>query len=361
VFLLYPEHKRLWRTITLDTASCMWHGSTIPIGELKDLTQRQRFFLEPQHPKQRQYEALRRYFVEERPSQEVAAAFGYTEGSFRVLCHQFRRDPEPAFFLIAHPGPRTQPKKSAARALIEQLRKQNHSVYEIAEALKERGTPLSATAVGEVLRELGFAPRAFSLTPRRFSTCCGGLFLFLADLVHFDLDQIAQTIRLPGSKMIPAGHALRACLALKLWAIERKSHVMALVADAGLGLFCGLNCPPKKSYLSEYASRIAPTMTADLLVAWHTRLCGEDTLFPAQSFDLDFHAVPYHGEDPSSSVTTSPSAAAARGVSSSFSPMTPTRAPSAMPTPICVRAKSPRRSFASSTSGRKPTGTGPRT
>lgn len=321
MFLLYPEHKPLWCTDTLDTAYCMWHGSIMPIGEPKNLTQCQRFFLEPQHPKQRQYEALRRYFVEERPSQEVAAAFGYTEGSFRVLCHQFRRDPEPAFFLIAHPGPRTQPKKSAARALIEQLRKQNHSVYEIAEALQERGTPLSATAVGEVLRELGFAPlprrldeerpeiprptvepvadaRAFSLTPRRFPTCCGGLFLFLADLVHFDLDQIAQTIRLPGSKMIPAGHALRACLALKLWAIERKSHVMALVADAGLGLFCGLNCPPKKSYLSEYASRIAPTMTAELLVAWHTRLCGDDTLFPAQSFDLDFHAVPYHGEDP---------------------------------------------------------------
>lgn len=86
----------------------------MPIGEPKDLTQCQRFFLEPQHPKQRQYEALRRYFVEERPSQEVAATFGYTEGSFRVLCHQFRRDPELAFFLIAHPGPRTQPKKSAA-------------------------------------------------------------------------------------------------------------------------------------------------------------------------------------------------------------------------------------------------------
>ena len=44
--------------------------------------------------------------------------------------------------------------------------------------------------------------------------------------------------RLPGSMMIPAEHALRAGLALKLWSIERKSHVMALVADPGLALFC---------------------------------------------------------------------------------------------------------------------------
>ena len=35
------------------------------------------------------------------------------------------------------------------------------------------------------------------------------------------------------SKTIPVDHALRACLALKFWLIERKSHVMALVADQG--------------------------------------------------------------------------------------------------------------------------------
>ena len=129
----------------------------MPLGTPKEITDCRRFFLEPQHSKQRQYEALRRYFVDGRSSKEVAAEFGYTEGSFRVLCHHFRRDPEPAFFLIPTRGPQSQPKKSAARATIEHLRKRNHSVYEIAEALKEQGTALSATAVREVLRELGFA------------------------------------------------------------------------------------------------------------------------------------------------------------------------------------------------------------
>ena len=102
----------------------------MPIGAPKEITECRRFFLEPQHPKQRQYEALRRYFVEGHPSKKVAAEFGYTEGSFRVLCHHFRRDPEPAFFLTPVRGPQNQPKKSAARATIELLRKRNHSVYE---------------------------------------------------------------------------------------------------------------------------------------------------------------------------------------------------------------------------------------
>ena len=294
----------------------------MPIGTPKEITDCRRFFLEPQHSKQRQYEALRRYFVDGRSSKEVAAEFGYTEGSFRVLCHHFRRDPEPAFFLIPTRGPQSQPKKSAARATIEYLRKRNHSVYEIAEALKEQGTALSATAVSEVLRELGFAAlprrldeerpdlprptvesaadaRVLNLSPRRFPTRCGGLFLFVPDLVRLGLEQMADTARLPGSKMIPRTHALRACLALKLWAIERKSHVMALVADEGLGLFCGLNRIPKKSYLSEYSSRTTPKHTSALLGAWHSGVLAEQALFPAQSFDLDFHSVPYHGAHPS--------------------------------------------------------------
>ena len=104
------------------------------------------------------YEALRAFFVENRPSREVARAFGYSPGSFRVLCHQFRRDPHPEFFVSPTKGPREQPKKSKALDLTVALRKQNRSVYEISQALKERNMALSPTAVREVLRAQGFAP-----------------------------------------------------------------------------------------------------------------------------------------------------------------------------------------------------------
>ncbi len=54
----------------------------------------QDFFLSPQFPLQRQYEALRARFVDDEPSGEVARHFGYSPGAFRVLCYQFRHDPE---------------------------------------------------------------------------------------------------------------------------------------------------------------------------------------------------------------------------------------------------------------------------
>ena len=292
----------------------------MPIGAPKDLIACRQFFLESTHPKQRQYEALRAYFVEGRSSQEAATTFGYAVGSFRVLCHHFRRDPNPEFFVTSRRGPQTQPKKSAARDAIIELRKQNYSVYEISEALRDRGVALSPTGVREVLKAEGFAAlprrldeerpdrprplveavadvRAFSLAPRRFTTRCGGLFLFLPDLIRLKLDTLAKAARLPGSKMIPAPHALRASLALKLWSIERKRHVMALVTDEGLALFSGINVTPKKSYLSEYSSRVDPRKTTQLLAAWHAAVTG-DALFEGTSFNLDFHSVPYYGEHP---------------------------------------------------------------
>jgi hypothetical protein len=135
------------------------------------------------------------------------------------------------------------------------------------------------------------------LEPRKFFTRCGGLFLFLPELIRLHSEELAEAAQLPGSNMIPCAHALRACLALKLWSIERKSHVMALVADEGLALFSGLNVTPKKSYLSEYSCRITPRQTERLLAAWHDQLTGSK-LFDGSSFNLDFHSVPYYGHDP---------------------------------------------------------------
>jgi len=284
------------------------------------LTDCWRFFEEPATPRQRQYEALRAFFVKELTSAEAAQRFGYSPGAFRVLCHAFRRRELPEFFATARTGPREQPKKSRAREQIVALRKRNYSIYEISQALKEQGTPLSATAVREVLAQEGFAPlprrrdeerpvsvrpnaeavanvHDFVLAPREFTTRVGGLFLFVHDLVRLDSDALALGAKLPGSGMIPAGHALRAALALKLWSIERKSHVMALVADEGLALFCGLNAMPKKSFLSEYSSRITPQKVSRLLGLWHGQLTGE-ALLAGESLNLDFHSVPYFGEHP---------------------------------------------------------------
>ena len=292
----------------------------MPIEVPITLTKCRDYFLVPKDPRQRQYEAFRAFYAEGLPSDTVARRFGYTPASFRVLCHRFRRLRDPDFFVQPRRGPKSQPKKSAALDTIIALRKRNYSVYDISQSLKADGIPLSVTAVREVLKSEGFArlprrldeerlqqprptveevsdARSFSLEPTEFTTTCGGLFLFIPDLVRLDSSRLADTAHLPGSKMIPAEHALRSCLALKLWSIERKSHIMSLVTDRGLALFAGLNVIPKRSFLSEYSHRIDHAKTLGLLTAWQTSL-ADTGLVTGESFNLDFHSVPFFGEDP---------------------------------------------------------------
>ena len=127
-------------------------------GAVKELTECRRYFLEPRQARQRQYEALRAYFVEHLPSAEVARRFGYAPGSFRVLCHAFRRTAQPDFFSPLTGGRRPSSRLARARDQAVELRKQNYSVYEISETLRERGFELSPTAIRQILREEGFAP-----------------------------------------------------------------------------------------------------------------------------------------------------------------------------------------------------------
>ena len=161
-----------------------------------------------------------------------------------------RRHPQPARRLECHLGP--SPILASARR---------------ASLPRRAAAEFLAAAEGVRFRRISAAVyiREFSLAAREFVTPCGGLFLFVPDLVRLAVPALATTAALPGSKPIPAPQALLSALALKLWSIERKSHVMALCADAGLALFTGLNAIPKKSFLSEYSHRIDRRRTLRLL------------------------------------------------------------------------------------------------
>ena len=96
--------------------------------------------------------------------------------------------------------------------------------------------------------------------------------------------------------MIPPAQALLSLLALKLSSTERKSHVMDLVFDEGIALFAGLNVVPKTTYLATYSHSISPKMNERFRRAWLAALQAEK-LLRGDSFNLDFHAIPYFGED----------------------------------------------------------------
>jgi hypothetical protein len=278
-----------------------------------------KYFRQPANATHRQYEALRAYFVEDLSSAEAASRFGYTTASFRVLCRRFRQNPKRPFFILPQKGPHRGPKTDETRKTIVALRKQNLSIYDIAATLKRQGHPLTPAMVSIILKQEGFARlprrrdderppasrptaadiadvRQLDLSPRRFRTKFGGLFLFLPFLANLSFDRLMQKAGLPGSQMIPAGQAMRSLLALKLFGNARHSHVMSNVLDEGLALFAGLNAIPKRAFMTEYSSRINPSCYPKLMRLWFDAV-GALGLKRGVSFDLDFHTIPFHGED----------------------------------------------------------------
>jgi hypothetical protein len=274
-------------------------------------------FLSPQNTAHRQYEALRAYFVERAPAADVAQRFGYTVGSFHQLAHQFRNDPQRQFFVDnLRPGVK---RGDNIRGQIIQLRKQNLSIYDISRSLKNEDVLRTPAAVAKLLKEEGFAKlprradeerpetikpvqadradvRALSLEPRMVATKFGGLFLFLPALVEMEFNRVIRRCGLPGTKMVPAAQAMRSLLALKLQSNRRHTHVMSAVLDEGLALFAGLNVIPKRSFLTEYSCRIEPACYPKLMRHWFDAMAALG-LEHGSSFDLDFHTIPFHGED----------------------------------------------------------------
>jgi hypothetical protein len=276
----------------------------------------EKFFLSPQFPLQRQDEALRAFIVDEEPSGDVARRFGYSLGAFRVLCHQFRHNPDKraSFFRQPQRGPQSAPARDRVRDLAVAMRKRNLSVYDMQRELAAAGHTISINSLTVLLREEGFSRlprradderppsvkpeiaavadvRHLDLSPRSFRTPLAGLFLFVPLLHRIDLQAVVTAARLPGSQMIPAAQAVRSLLAMKLIGTERKSHVMDLVMDQAIALFAGINVVPKRSYLAAYSSRIDHKACLRFMEACLEQL--EQAGLPhGPSFDLDFHSVP---------------------------------------------------------------------
>ncbi len=236
----------------------------------------------------------------------------------RVLCHQFRHDLSFRDRFFPDP-PRGPTKGDRVRQLIVAQRKKNHSVYDIQRELGAAGTSLSVNAISVILREEGFErlprrldeersdllrpdiaavadARKLDLSPRGFKTRCAGLFIFIPLMKEIDLGSIVRKAALPGSRMIPAEQAVRTLLGLKLLGKERHSHVMDLVFDPGIALFAGLNVVPQRSYLAAYSSRVDARRNGVMMSSWF-KAVREAGMKNGGSFDLDFHTIPFHGED----------------------------------------------------------------
>ena len=280
------------------------------------MIKRLNFFHDPKGLPMRQYEALRAYHYEQCSVEEAAARGGYAEGSFRNLLTRFKKNPTLDFFW---PTKKVEPppKKNPRRARILQLRREDGlTINQIQARLKEEKIPASMGYIQKIFTEEGIKRlpknrkmessrsrtiadrRNLDLSPRSFHTGFGGLFLFAFDLARMKIDTMVHNADLPGTTMIPPECAFLSLLALKLYGIGRPSHVMAETLDEGLGLFTGLNVIPKRTTLTEYSIEVDPKFSDPLMHQWyHAAVRLSDVIGGGQSVDLDFHTIPYHGDD----------------------------------------------------------------
>jgi hypothetical protein len=280
-----------------------------------------RLFERPDLPAQRHYEICRAYFHEAVTAAEIARRFHLHVGSVRAIVRDFARDPDVnALFAAAAPGRKTAPKRDTISQRACELRRQGATLADIHAALKREGFDISESYLFRVLRRAGGAAmrhgqpvrrpgerahdgsvvpdvadaRALALDEgRRIPTRAAGLFLFLPAMLDLDLPGAVAQAGLPGSEPIPPLQALLALLAPKLLGKRRVSHISDLCCDEGAGLFAGLNVLPKATYATDYSYKTERAMTERLIAAVIARTPLGD---PPLSFNLDFHAIPFRGD-----------------------------------------------------------------
>ena len=279
-------------------------------------------FTEPALAAQRRYEALRAWWVEELSATEIAERFGYTKPSVQTLISRYRQEDLAELFAASRPGPKHQPRKDAARERVIALRRQRHGIEEIVSELERAGTPLSRTAVWEILSEAGLSRMpALAARPKdepaperlsaekvhvlkdsqwpetgRLETQHAGLFLLIPDLLALDLPGLVKAAGWPSTSQLQALHSVLSLLSLKLAGRRRRSHVQNVVHDPALGYFAGLNALPKTWHLKTYSYRSTRAQQVAFFEALQPRL-RDAGLLGEQGLNLDFHAIMSYGED----------------------------------------------------------------
>lgn len=280
----------------------------------------EKFFCHPQTPGQKQYEALRAFYVEHVPGDEVARRYGYTYAAFNSLRQRFKRGCV-EFFVTPPRGPKGPRMDPVARAKIIEYRREGVSSGQIVEIMETLGTPVSLSAVARILEEEGFPklPRrtqlmigltkdntivpqsAASLKPASLDgwkgeSAVGGIFLMAPLLEHFGIPKLIGKARLPSSAKISALNYILSMLALKLIGKERLSQIDDFNFDRGLGLFAGLNVLPKCTAISTYSYRLSSKHIRDFMTGFVTSQ-NKFKIYVSNTINLDFHTIQHYGDE----------------------------------------------------------------
>ena len=276
------------------------------------------YFTQPGEPAQRRYEALRAYLVDGEPAEGAGERFGYSKATMYQMAAELRAG-RTGFFVSSKPGPKGPRQTTTLRDRVLDLRAQDRSVKEIADALTGEGAPISHQSVWVILTQEGLsrlpprarqghgpAPRteavragALASWPAGTSTECAhaGLFVLFPAMVELGVDKVVAAGGYPSTSSLSAWHSMGSLLVLKLLRAGRVSHATEVASDAALGLAVGLNVLPKATHATTYSYRARREMNTAALGALVSRLRQIGLAGGDAGFNLDFHSIRHHGSE----------------------------------------------------------------
>jgi len=279
------------------------------------------YFSSPGTIAQKQYEALRMYFLEGEKASEVARQFGYTYRGFTTIISDFRRrlknNPEEDPFFYQKPRGRKKSQQSTmARDLILELRKKYYSVEDIKTILDSKNYNISEKTIYNILHADGFSrlPRrlkvqrqklervqipaekseAIDFSPEEFKSAGGGILCLLPYIRHYGIDRLIEQSGYPQTKTIDRTAAILSFVALKASNVRRYTADDLWCMDRGTGLLAGLNVLPKASWYSSYSNRVTSRMNRNFLKALHKKWLSLGLL--TDTANLDLTTIPYWGD-----------------------------------------------------------------
>jgi hypothetical protein len=282
------------------------------------------YFLKHNTIAQKQYEALRAFFVDKLSAKETAEKFGYTLRAFNSLVTDFRNNlkedqliHDDPFFLVRKKGRTIKKDTDDLLKLILEMRKKNYAVADIKTALDSKNYLVSERYISLMLNKQGFArlPRRsnqFKAALERpritaaksmmidvesecFTSSSTGILLFVPYLEQYGIISAIAESDYPETNSIDRIASILAFQALKLNNFRRYSVDDLWCMDRGLGLFAGLNVLPKVAWYSSYSHRITREMNVNFLKKLHRIWQNQGLL--GDTFNLDFVTVPYWGDD----------------------------------------------------------------
>lgn len=280
------------------------------------------YFEMPKSVAHKQYEALRMYYIDGAPAQEVAQRFGYTYRAFTSLVTTFRRkiimDPKDSIFFIENtPGRKISPETNESKSVIIEMRKKYYSVPDIKVALDGLGHNLSEKNIYNIIAAEGFSrlPRRSKLVkqqldkvqveaeksvpinfnPEIFKSSNAGILMFLAFIRNYGIDMVIARSGYPATSVIDKTSSIMCFLALKLANRRRYSSDDTWCMDRGMGLFAGLNVLPKTAWYTSYSDRVTTDMNRNFLKNLHQLWLRHGLL--EDTANLDFTTIPYWGDD----------------------------------------------------------------